>query len=198
LRRAEPDDRDRGATPSPDAAPVAATEVPTDIAAASPSEVETEAVVPDPTWNETEEYWRRLIADAASSQTVVSPRADAEVDNIVPAPTPTETTGRWRRLVAEAAQIRDDETARTDVTIVETVEPVLIPAIVDLTTEPPSRIIDVGPAASQEIDRLPRVGGDMRVMINTLRRKAHKDLDDDGPAPTVQSETLPARSPRSE
>jgi hypothetical protein len=199
LRRAKPDDRERGATPSPDAAPVAAADVPVDLAAASPSEVATEAVVPDPTWNETEEYWRRLIADAGSTQTVVAPEADAEVDNIVPAPTPTETTGRWRRLVAEAAQSSDDEPARTDVAVVGIAEPVLVPATVDLTTEPQSRVIDLGPAASRDIERLPRVGGDMRVMINALRRKAHKDDDDDddGTATADQSDTLPVHSPRS-
>ncbi|MGO9876142.1 MAG: hypothetical protein ACLPVY_20405 [Acidimicrobiia bacterium] len=196
LRRAKPHDRDRSATPSPDAAPVVAAEVPIDVTAASPTDVATEAIVPDPTWNETEDYWRRLIAEAASSQTLVSSGADVEVNKIVPAPTPTETTGRWRRLVAEA-QSSDDEPARADVAVVASVEPVLTPAIVDLTTEAHSRVIEVGPAASQEIERLPRVGGDMRVMIDTLRRKAHKDLDEDEAATAAQSDTLPVRSPRS-
>jgi len=41
--------------------------------------------------------------------------------------------------------------------------------------------------ASTEIERLPRVGSDLRVMINAIRRKTHTSVDETG----VESDSRP-------
>ena len=178
LRRAHRDDPSSIETPSPELAPAAEAvpEVTIEIVPAPTLEVATDVIVPEPTWNETEDQWRRLVAEAASGPTVASPATDAGVDIIVPAATPEETTGRWRRLVAEVTDSADDvEPVPTGVHVDLVVEEAVASAVVDLRTEASSRpSVDVGAAASMEIERLPRVGSDLRVMINAIRRRSHK------------------------
>jgi hypothetical protein len=194
LRRASADKTDSAQTLSPESTPAAAgaadaAEATIEIASAAEIEVSSEGIVREPSWNDTEDQWRRLVSEAGSGRSISSSAADAEIDIIVPALTPAETTGRWRRLVAEAAQSTDIEPgAEIDLDVVA--EAALVPPVIDLTSEPSSRpVVEVGHSAATEIERLPRVGGDLRVMINALRRKTHQDVDEDG-APTVESDAL--------
>ena len=135
----------------------------------------TPRIVHEPTWSETENQWRRLVAEAAAGRAARSPEADAGANTIVSDPTPAQTTGRWRRLVAEAG-IRDDESADAEDEVEEpvdvSVEPAAMREVVDLTTQPSAPVTAGGaPTVSREIERLPRVGSDLRVMIDALRGK---------------------------
>ena len=122
--------------------------------------------------------------EIATARTITSPTADTEFDVIVPSPTPAETTGRWRRLIAEAAQSADVEPAPTEVHVEPVTEATVAPAVIDLRTESQARPSpNVGAVRSPEIERLPRVGSDLREMINTIRRKTNKGVDETGGEP---------------
>ena len=186
LRRAQQDEARSVETHSPELAPAAeaVAEVTIDVVPAATPEVATDVIVPDQTWNETEGQWRRLIAEVATARTIASPAADTELDVIVPSPTPAETTGRWRRLIAEAAQSADVEPAPTEVHVEPVAEATVAPAVIDLRTESQARPSpNVGAVRSPEIERLPRVGSDLREMINTIRRKTNKGVDETGGEP---------------
>ena len=167
----------------------------------APVEVADEPIVPDPTWSETEDHWRRLVAGARrDGSDDAGDDTDATPDVIVPAPTPKVIEGRWRRLVAEVALDTDAEAAA----VVEParralesgIESIMEPAsaLIDLTAEPTScRTGDVAPAASNDIERLPRVGSDMRGVLNALRGKNGKELPESAPAAAGQN-VSPARS----
>ena len=187
LRRSKPSDHVT-TTPSPvptlaaTAAETAAevtAETETEVEVAPPATVDsaTPGIVHEPTWTETENQWRCLVAEAAAGRVARSTDSDTGANTIVSDPTPAQTTGRWRRLVAEAGIRSDDESddgdAEADERIDVSVEPAAMREVLDLTTQPASApVTPVGaPTVSREIERLPRVGSDLRVMIDALRGK---------------------------
>ncbi len=158
------------------------------------ADLSNEPIVLEPTWNQTEDHWRRLVAEAALDR--VATEDDASTVEIIPAPTAKVIEGRWRRLVAEVAAGQTDDALAAavdddDATEIDIVEPVThAPAVIDLTSEVRSRPL----AEANPIERLPRVSGDMRVMINALRRKARRDDDEEYPSVSTELEVLPGRS----